>query len=255
LARAKTKPWHEDDRFWEIAAPVLYPAARQAMVPSEVDALLALGKIAPGSRILDQGCGPGRYTLELARRGFKTVGVDRTAAYLARAAGLSRTEKLETRFEHGDIRQFVRPDAFDAVINLHDGVGPFDDALDDLAVVRNAWTSLRVGGTFVLSLRPRQNVPAGVRQEDYREEDGLDLLEERILPAGSDRQAIHWVLYQGDERFEFQWQIRLYEAAELTQLFETAGFRQVTLYADLVGAPYHAGATRLVAVARKETRE
>jgi SAM-dependent methyltransferase len=42
----------------------------------EVDAIVEWLGLVPGERVLDVGCGPGRHSLELARRGIETVGID-----------------------------------------------------------------------------------------------------------------------------------------------------------------------------------
>jgi 2-polyprenyl-3-methyl-5-hydroxy-6-metoxy-1,4-benzoquinol methylase len=58
--------------------------------PSQVDTILSLGPIPDNASVLDLCCGPGHHSLELARRGFRVTGVDRTRAYLdaARRASL-----------------------------------------------------------------------------------------------------------------------------------------------------------------------
>ena len=76
------KDWHEDDNFWETMAPKLFPEERMKFTPKEVDKIISLLEISPDAYILDLCCGPGRHSLELARRGFKVLGVDRTLKYL-----------------------------------------------------------------------------------------------------------------------------------------------------------------------------
>ncbi len=43
-----------------------------------LDAVVAAGRIRPGDRVVDVGCGPGKYTVGLAARGFETTGLDLT---------------------------------------------------------------------------------------------------------------------------------------------------------------------------------
>ena len=61
--------WHDDDKFWEKMTPVLFPLARIEAASEEIDAVLSLADIQNGV-VLDMGCGVGRHSIELARRGF-----------------------------------------------------------------------------------------------------------------------------------------------------------------------------------------
>ena len=47
-----------------------------------LDVVLAAARIAPGDRVVDVGCGPGKYTVGLAARGFDVTGLDLTPALL-----------------------------------------------------------------------------------------------------------------------------------------------------------------------------
>lgn len=64
------KPWHEQDAFWQTMADKMFTPSQWEQAAVEVDHLLALVKMAAGAAVLDLCCGPGRHSLELARRGF-----------------------------------------------------------------------------------------------------------------------------------------------------------------------------------------
>ncbi len=64
------KPWHEQDAFWETMAFKMFAPQRWQQAATDVDQLLALVPLPGGSHVLDLCCGPGRHSLELARRGF-----------------------------------------------------------------------------------------------------------------------------------------------------------------------------------------
>ena len=51
----------------------------------EVDFIIEALALRGGERVLDLACGFGRHSLELARRGYKVVGVDITPEYIADA--------------------------------------------------------------------------------------------------------------------------------------------------------------------------
>src|SRR5436305_2588561 len=171
-------PWHEQDEFWVAMAPLMFGPNRWAGVAGEIDGAVAMLGITPPCQVLDLCCGPGRHALELARRGFDVVGVDRTAAYLDRArAAADQTSRAS--FVQDDMRHFCRPDSFDAVINLYTSFGYFDDPDDDRAVLRNVFRSLRPGGRFLMDLLGKEVLARGFRERDWREQDGVTLLEER----------------------------------------------------------------------------
>lgn len=142
--------WHEDDAFWEAFGPLMFTEEAWRAAPDEVEALIDLLVLVPSDALLDLGCGVGRHTLELARRGYQVTGVDRTATYLAEAQSRAEEEGLPDRFVAADMRDFVREDTFDAVLSLFTSFSyfeypeenlqgnPYDQQARDLVAVARA---------------------------------------------------------------------------------------------------------------------
>ena len=78
------------------------------------------------ARILDLCCGPGRYAVELAHRGYDVVGLDINEQYLALARQLAEREGVLATFLTGDMREIPFESHFDAIINVHTSFGYFD---------------------------------------------------------------------------------------------------------------------------------
>lgn len=130
----------------------------------EVDHLVAALDLAPGSRVLDVGCGPGRHAHELARRGIEVLGVDISATFV----DLARADAPDgATFERLDARDLLAATrlhgAFDAVVCLCQGafglmtvadgrIGPDGRAVDgDSLVLAGMAAALRPGGRLALS--------------------------------------------------------------------------------------------------------
>ena len=72
-----------------------------------------------GLRVLDVGCGSGRYCVELARRGVaEVVGVDISPQLLGIAQELAQRQGVasQCQFALQDIAEYADPDGFDAII-------------------------------------------------------------------------------------------------------------------------------------------
>ena len=71
----------------------------------EVDFLVEDLALLPGARVLDAGCGPGRHSLELARRGFSVVGLDRSPDFIGQAK--AARGDLDIEFVVGDVAELA----------------------------------------------------------------------------------------------------------------------------------------------------
>jgi SAM-dependent methyltransferase len=246
--------WYDRDDFWETFYPTLFSERQWDMAPAQVDSLLELADLEPGARVLDLCCGPGRHALELARRGFRVTGVDRTAAYLDAARQKAAEEGLETEFVQEDMRRFVRPGAFDVAINLFTSFGYFEDPAQDLQVAKNLHASLRPGGKLVMEMMGKEPLARIFRERDWSwldEERGVIMLEERKLSQGWSWIENTWILLHGSERKTYTISHRLYAGTELASLLRQAGFTSVALFGGLEGVPYDQNARRLVTVAKR----
>lgn len=122
----------------------------------EVDALWEPLGLAPGARLLDVGCGPGRHAHELAERGVEVVGIDVSERFLGLARGAGTTH---SHFVRADARQLPFEGVFDAAISLCQGAfglnrvgGPTPAGPDpDLQVLRAVAQALKPGGRMAVT--------------------------------------------------------------------------------------------------------
>ena len=102
--------------------------------------------VAPGARVLDAGCGTGRIAVELARRGYRCVGVDVDPSMLAEAEQAAP----EIRWVQADLADLALADEppFDLVV-CAGNVIPLVSPGTESAVVRAMADHLTPGGLLV----------------------------------------------------------------------------------------------------------
>jgi SAM-dependent methyltransferase len=245
-------PWYEDNRFWAMLENQLFDEERKKAAIEEVEHVLKLLQLESGSEILDLCCGPGRHSVELARRGFKVTGVDRTARYLEKAQLYAADQGVAVEFVQDDMRRFRRSAAFDGAINLFTSFGYFEDPEDDRMVLRNIRESLRPGARLVMEMTGKENVARIYTPKDWVENsDGSFFLAERHVMPGWTMMRNRWLMLRGGERAEFEFTHRIFSAAELEALLKQEGFAIEGIFGGLDASAYDIEAKRLVVVARK----
>jgi 2-polyprenyl-3-methyl-5-hydroxy-6-metoxy-1,4-benzoquinol methylase len=138
--------------FWLALEPFMFIKERWEGTPDEVDLLRELVELSPRAAICDVGCGPGRFSLEFARRGFQVTVIDRTLPYLESGRKRAADEGLAVEFVQADMRSYVRPNALDCAISMYTTFGYFEDAADNRLVLENILCSLKEDGKLVIEM-------------------------------------------------------------------------------------------------------
>jgi len=117
----------------------------------EIDFIIEVLGLRPGMRVLDVGCGPGRHSLELSRRGFDMTGVDLSPEFISLAREAADSESLEIDFQVLDVRELAFEEEFDAVICLCQGGFGLLGGDDDADVFRRLSRASKRGGRVAVS--------------------------------------------------------------------------------------------------------
>ena len=217
----------------------------------QVARALALAKPA-GKAVLDLCCGPGRCSVALARRGFSVVAVDRTKYLLDKARARARAAKVRVEWVRQDMRDFLRPGAFDLALSMFTSFGYFDRKPEDLTVLRNLLASLKPRGSCVIEVLGKEQL-ARIFQPTISSSlpDGATLVQRHEIFDDWTRIRNEWIIIRQGRTKHFRFHHTVYSGQELRSLMEQAGFVDVKLCGSLDGAPYGPDAQRLVAVGRK----
>lgn len=242
----------ESPNFFRDNSPFLrHPLLTAERTAREIDFLTPLLGIAPPARVLDIGCGFGRHSIELARRGFDVVGIDPSAAMITAARQRAAEAGVAPEFHQAAAETFrdVRP--FDAAICLFTTLGQLSASGDNLALLGNAFKLLRPGARLavetpqrdvtVRNMKPfeRFEGPNNVAEVTRSFDPGTNVLSE-VFEIGADGPSERYVL-----------RYRLFSAAELTDLLLDAGFVAVEFTNGYDDAPLRTDSPAMLAIANK----
>jgi SAM-dependent methyltransferase len=243
--------WYADESFWTEFFQFMFPDSSFDAAIEQVPQIIELTGCREGA-LLDLGCGPGRYAIPFAKSGFAVTGVDLTPFLLDRARAYAGAEGVDVEFVTGDMRDFLRPDAFDLVLSMLTSFGYFDDDDENLAVARNIFESLKPGGVFVFDTYGKEIIAKIFLETNSKELPGGELIVQRrsVINDWSQMEN-HWLLIKDGQTRSFRLRHWIYSGREFKQLLATAGFSEVELYGDLDGKPYGPDAARMIALGRK----
>lgn len=102
--------------------------------------------------ILDIGCGTGRHTIELTRRGYQVTGVDLSTAQLKRAREKATQANLAIDFQQHDARNLAFDNQFDCAIMLCEGGFPLMETDEmNFEILKNATQALNPTGKLIFT--------------------------------------------------------------------------------------------------------
>ena len=244
--------WYVDffgDDYLRIYQPLLTPERTER----EVEGLITLLALEPGSKILDLCCGHGRHAILLAQRGYEVTGLDLSEVFLQRAQADAAAEGVSVRWVRSDMREIPFEGEFDAVINMFSAFGYLEDEGEDLQVLRQVRQALKPGGLFLMEIIHREALMGRFQPRGWHHgEDGIIVLEDRRFNLLTSRNEVEVTLIHPDgRRTVYHHAMRIYSLAELVRLLQAADLPVEAVYGGLDGSDLTLDSRRLVVLARK----
>jgi len=103
-------------------------------------------------RILDVGCGTGRHSIELSKRGYSVTGIDLSESMLTRAREKANEAKVRIDFLKHDARNLPFSNQFDMAMMLCEGGFPLMETDEmNFEILRNVSKSLKNKAKFIFT--------------------------------------------------------------------------------------------------------
>lgn len=191
-------------------------------------------------RIIDIGCGTGRHTIELTRRGYAVTGIDLSESQLAGARTKADALHLKMDLQRQDARNLPFEHEFDLAIMLCEGGFSLMETDEmNFEILRNATKALKDGGKFIFTtlnglfplFHSVNEFYATAQREGQSQcrECSFDLMTFR------DHNTVVFEDDSGKKR-ELECNERYYVPSEITWLLKTLGFRKIDIFGARLGA-------------------
>ncbi len=202
----------------------------------EVDDIERLLNLQQTEEVLDVGCGNGRHAIEMARRGYRIVGIDIAEAYLREAEQEAKQAGVSVEFRLQRASNIAETACYDAVIAINHTLGFMDD--DELrGQFERLAKAIRPGGKLLLKTAGPQCMPNVEFRatKNWGEKDGRFILSEKRM-EGSVRIEHNIVIdIAKNEIVEYHEEQRAFSCDEVVNLLRKAGFPTVQCLKDLAG--------------------
>ncbi len=189
---------------------------------ADVEGTIGLLGLQPGARVVEAGCGPGRFARALHAAGMKVTGYDISPQVI----DLARQESPGPDYIVGDMGDLPRWSA-EAIVNVFSSFGYGATPEDDAAILAAWRRALTPGGGLLMELSDLERAEHRLGRDGgvfKRSSGGVD----EELRMDWDRQVLH-VCYRTAED-ELECDTRIYSRQQLTGMARSAGFVDIRTF-------------------------
>lgn len=223
----------------------------------EVEVINNVLKIYSAKDVVDLGCGTGRHIINLAKLGYRCVGVDKSINMLTKAKENADNANVNVRFINADIRYsaLLREyyGAFDASICIRNTLSSADDIK---LALKTHYDLLREGGIMIFDTLLKEegayddeilNMDVVVRNKTYV----VRLNDFKIQSNKVDCYFVYFIQDKGTMRMIPTYlSLPLFNIDEMIKILASVGFKYKSVIYEYVGIPR----TKSVIILAEKTR-
>jgi SAM-dependent methyltransferase len=165
--------------------------------------------------VVDLCCGAGRHCNLLALRNYEVIGIDNNVTALEQAR---KGSNGSVTYVAKDMRNFSEiPGKFDAVLNLWQSFGYFDEKTNQ-NILRQIAEKLNSKGRFILDIYHRDFFSNNQGKRQF-EKDGISITETKLMIGNRLTVTLVYDTLNKTDRFDWQ----LYTPKEIIELLKSSG--------------------------------
>jgi len=190
-------------------------------------------------KIIDVGCGTGRHSIELSKRGYSITGIDLSETMLAKAREKAQKLNLKIDFQKQDARNLSFAGEFDVAIMLCEGAFSLMETDEmNFEILKNATKALKdngklifttLNGLFPLYHSVEKFFTSASKEGATYKSNTFDLMtfrDHNITTVEDD---------MGNKK-ELKCDERYYVPSEITWLLKTLGYKKIEIFGAKLGA-------------------
>lgn len=186
-------------------------------------------------KILDVGCGTGRHSIELAKRGYTVTGIDLSDDQLNRAREKAKQENVDITFLKRDARDFKFENEFDLIIMICEGAFSLMETDEmNFQILVNISNSLKPGGKLIFTCL-NALFPLFNNIKDFLNEEG-QIVKESSFDLMTFRE--HQTFSSPDDQGNLRTLVsneRFYAPSEITWLLKSLNFTNIEILGCDIG--------------------
>jgi 2-polyprenyl-3-methyl-5-hydroxy-6-metoxy-1,4-benzoquinol methylase len=191
-------------------------------------------------KILDVGCGTGRHSIELTKRGYAVKGIDFSEGQLSKAREKAKKENLNIDFQQSDARHLSFKKEFDAAFMLCEGGFPLMETDEmNFEILKGISRALNKDGLFLFTtlngLFPLYHSVEAFMKEGA--ENGQATYRSHTFDLMTFRDHnITEIIDDSGKKLELNCNERYYVPSEITWLLKSLGFKKIEIFGAKLGA-------------------
>lgn len=191
-------------------------------------------------RIIDVGCGTGRHSIELSKRGYRVTGIDLSESQLARAKEKAKQLNLKIDFQQYDARKLLFSGEFDTAIMLCEGAFPLMETDEmNFEILKNVTRALKNPGKLIFTtlngLFPLYHFVEKFCESASGEGNAIYKSNTFDLMTFRDHNTTVLEDDSGDKK-ELKCNERYYVPSEITWILKTLGYKKIDIFGAKLGA-------------------